>query len=88
MAIAVRPNIHDKPVVIIVKIERNFLFYLAALRPFFRSSKFITGCISTFAPISKNGSAMVAIISEEGISIMKLELLSPLEGVKNAASAL
>ena len=31
---------------------------------------------------------MAAIISEEGISIMKLALLSPFEGVKNAASAL
>lgn len=69
--------------------EKERIFYfIAALRPFFRSSKFITGWTSTLAPISKNGSAMVTIISEEGIFIMKLALLSPFEGVKYAASAL
>ena len=68
--------------------KQRIFYFIAALRPFFRSSKFITGWTSTLAPISKNGSAMAGIISADGMSITKVPLLSPFKEVKYAASAL
>jgi hypothetical protein len=66
--------------------KRKIFYFIAALRPLLRSSKFITGKNSTFAPISKNGSATTGIISADGISIMKMPFLSPFTPVKYAAA--